>query len=554
MNSKMTLREFMAIALPEVVPNLSEEEQTGIMQRFQNGEIGRPEIDELADLHALDEFNITRSYDILEVQKICTAYEKCLDLYSMSGDEGNLIWQKISDWQDDQSNRHHNLRRNPLALMSDKNKKAVFRNVGKPCDMVQVLQMFHEAYESEDQCNEDANNKQELFPILRKRFEYWFKFKVDGRILTYYHNFSNSLREMMLTDFWFNLRPHWTGIYMKRRAKIEEIENRDKAIMDKIERGWYFAFEERKTFDRIYNENRMLFFQQNAPITTYDGEDCVYQAIMKACKELDGKVSFSIGEIMDKCIEKAVARHRIIWPIACKNDALLTKHYFEMFECYARTFREIGNEYRKVVELTKLMQTNQVLLKKTLNQTGLKALERMEKAKGKYKELEYRMIHLLPAERYREEEHERAMALDNRLLELAKGFDAELTQKQVERLHEHIKELECEFIRDKPIEGIDKPSGYDMTECPICGTQFDCSQDDYFHHAECPICKETMFVLPGMSLWNKLLEAGEEEKKSPAEEPEEPKMEPIPIKKMTVNFCGKEVLWEDVAISGVFRS
>ena len=61
-----------------------------------------------------------------------------------------------------------------------------------------------------------------------------------------------------------------------------------------------------------------------------------------------------------------------------------------------------------------------------------------------------------------------------------------------------------------------------MTECPICGTQFDCSQSDYFHHAVCPICKETMLVLPGMSLWNKLVEAGEEEMESPAEEPEEP--------------------------------
>lgn len=584
MNSKMTLREFFAIALPEVVPNLSDEERLDVLQRYENGTIGRPDIDELADLHALDEFNIQRSYDILEVMEICKVYEKCLDLYSMSGDEGNLIWQKVSDWQDDQSNRHHNLRRNPFKLMSRKSKKAVFRNVGKPCDMVQILQMFHEAYESEDQCNEDANNKNDLFPILRKKFEYHFKFKVDGRTLTYYSNYSNSLREMMLTDFWFKLRPHWTGIYVKRRAKIDEIENRDKDVLDKLERGWYFAFEDKKGLLDEYYKSRTLLFGREQPIDEYSLEDCVYQYIMKACKTLEGNASFSIGEIMESCVDKAIERHKIIWPVVCRNDMLGTKHFFEMFEFYAKQLREIGNEYRKaarffciynangvpthesegcdyiphnleipnsysnqygyydysihmtlhhrhlitqsntekIIELTKLMQTNQALLKKTLNQTGLKILKRMENARTKFEKLEYRMIHLLPDEQDREQEHRRAMELDNRLLELAKGFDAELTQKQVERLHEHIKELGSEFVRDKPIDGIDKPSGYEMTECPICGTQFDCSQSDYFHHAECPICKEKMFVLPGMSLWNKLLEAGEEELHNPAEEPEDP--------------------------------
>ena len=587
MNNKMTLREFFAIALPEVVPNLSDEERLDVLQRYENGTIGRPDIDELADLHALDEFNIQRSYDILEVMEICKVYEKCLDLYSMSGDEGNLIWQKVSDWQDDQSNRHHNLRRNPFKLMSSKSKKAVYRNVGKPCDMVQVLQMFHEAYESEDQCNEDANNKHDLFPILRKRFEYDFKFKVDGRTLTYYSNYSNSLREMMLTDFWFNLRPHWTGIYVKRRAMIEKIQDRDKDVLDKLERGWYFGFADRMHLEREYNKRGMSLFKEDQINNTYSLEDCVYQYIMKACKTLEGNASFSIGEIMQSCVDKAIERHKIIWPVVCRNDMLGTKHFFEMFECYAKQLREIGNKYRKaarffciynakgtpipetegynyfpqeiempssyysfyqpynfdsysrrsvstaqyaidqVVELTKLMQTHPILLKKTLNQTGLKIFKRLEKARANFEELEYRMIHLLPDEQHRELEHRRAMELANRLLELAKGFDAELTQKQVERLHGHIKELESEFVRDKPIEGIEKPSGYDMTECPICGTQFDCSQSDYFHHAVCPICKETMLVLPGMSLWNKLVEAGEEESKCPAEEPEEPVKPPM---------------------------
>ena len=232
-----------------------------------------------------------------------------------------------------------------------------------------------------------------------------------------------------------------------------------------------------------------------------------------------------------------------------------TKHFFESFECYAKQLREIGNEYRtvarffcmynandvpipesegykyfpddieipfsygdhygynrylmlghrplvesdteKIIELTKLMHTNPTLLKKTLNTTGLKIFKRLETAKKKFTELGYREIYMLPDEDDRQIENMRAMELDNRLLELAKGFDAELTQKQVERLHEHIKELGSKFVRGNPVEGIEKPSGYDMTECPICGTQFDCGQSDYFHHAVCPTCNETMFVLPG---------------------------------------------------------
>ena len=132
----------------------------------------------------------------------------------MTHEEGELLWQKYLHFRKI-SNRHHSISRNPLCRMSDRNRKAIFKLVGKPCDMVQVLQMFYEAYDSDEERNEDANNKEELFPHTAQKFEYAFIFKTDGRMLTYYYNYRNSFREGMLTDFWLNLVSIGHGLILK---------------------------------------------------------------------------------------------------------------------------------------------------------------------------------------------------------------------------------------------------------------------------------------------------------------------------------------------------
>jgi hypothetical protein len=579
MNRKMTLREFFAIALPEIVPNMSEEEQSGIMRRFQNGEIGRPDIDELADLHALDEFNIQRSYDILEVRKVCEKYETYLDLKSMTHEEGELLWQKISSLQEDQCDRHHSISRNPLCRMSDRNRKAVFKLVGKPCDMVQVLQMFYEAYDSEEEQNEDANNKDELFPILRKKFGYLFIFKAEGRLLTYYYNYRNSFREGMLTDFWLNLRFHWTRFDVERESRLREIRDRDAQILADISKA-YSHTSETGNLNKYPVINLDILFgkDENKVDDTYHYSDGIYSKISEICSELKCKGSFSIEEILNKCTDAITLRHQILRPIACKNDTIRTKNSFRYHEsCCVKPLRELGEEYRKaaryfciynaqklpipeseeyeylppkivipdsyghfygyfsfracpenhifrdkLIELIPIMQANQKLLKKSLNLTGSEVLKNLQKRIDKYKEQDEREVRWLPSEFYRNQEHGHSMELAEMLIETAKGFDAEKTRRPVERIQEHIRELENEDKPDAPINGVEIPPGYDTTECPICGTQFHCSHEDYFHHAACPVCNEKLFVLPGMSLWNKLVEAGEEELHNPAEDPEEP--------------------------------